>query len=184
MVTNDSLLQFTHFYCYCVDINFTWKFYIICTVIQCLSVLITMSVSKILEKDLTHSSRFFRLVWFNSMKGTRLFGKWMRHHSSNFHYLNENPLSLKNKGTGHVHSFDISIEHCILVFFEKLYNYFPVYYKFCWYPHQIKLNLLPTCIKTRMTTFIKTKLKISDDQTNIDKYRLAANITEYIPYQN
>ena len=33
--------------------------------------------------------------------------------------------------------------------------------------------------KTRMTTFIKTKFKISDDQMNIDKYRLAANITEY-----
>ena len=33
--------------------------------------------------------------------------------------------------------------------------------------------------KTRMTTFIKTKFKISDDQTNIDKYRLSANITEY-----
>ncbi len=30
-----------------------------------------------------------------------------------------------------------------------------------------------------MTTFIKTKFEISDDQTNIDKYRLAANITEY-----
>ena len=30
-----------------------------------------------------------------------------------------------------------------------------------------------------MKTFIKTKLKISDVQTNIDKYRLAANITEY-----
>ncbi len=30
-----------------------------------------------------------------------------------------------------------------------------------------------------MTTFIKTKFKISDDQTNIGKYRLAANITEY-----
>ena len=30
-----------------------------------------------------------------------------------------------------------------------------------------------------MTTFLKTKFKISDDQTNIDKYRLAANITEY-----
>ena len=30
-----------------------------------------------------------------------------------------------------------------------------------------------------MTTFIKTKCKKSDDQTNIDKYRLAANITEY-----
>ena len=34
-------------------------------------------------------------------------------------------------------------------------------------------------MKTRMTTFIKTKFKISDDQTNIGKYRLAANITEY-----
>ena len=30
-----------------------------------------------------------------------------------------------------------------------------------------------------MKTFIKTKFKISDDQTNIDKYRLAANMTEY-----
>ena len=30
-----------------------------------------------------------------------------------------------------------------------------------------------------MTTFIKTKINITDDQTNIDKYRLAANITEY-----
>ncbi len=30
-----------------------------------------------------------------------------------------------------------------------------------------------------MTTFIKTKLKKSDNQTNIDKYREAANITEY-----
>ena len=26
---------------------------------------------------------------------------------------------------------------------------------------------------------IKMKFKISDDQTNIEKYRLAANITEY-----
>ena len=30
-----------------------------------------------------------------------------------------------------------------------------------------------------MTTFIKSKFKIPDDQTNTDKYRLAANITEY-----
>ncbi len=30
-----------------------------------------------------------------------------------------------------------------------------------------------------MTTIIKTKFKILDDQTNIDKYRLAGNITEY-----
>ncbi len=30
-----------------------------------------------------------------------------------------------------------------------------------------------------MTTFIKTKFKKSDDQTNIDKYRVLANITEY-----
>ena len=32
--------------------------------------------------------------------------------------------------------------------------------------------------KTRMT-FIKAKLKKSDDLKNIDKYRVAANITEY-----
>ena len=30
-----------------------------------------------------------------------------------------------------------------------------------------------------MSTFIKAKLKKSDDQTKIEKYRLAANITEY-----
>ena len=30
-----------------------------------------------------------------------------------------------------------------------------------------------------MTTFIKTKLEKSDDQSNIDIYRVAANITEY-----
>ncbi len=30
-----------------------------------------------------------------------------------------------------------------------------------------------------MTTFIKTKFKNSDDQTNIDKYEIAANITKY-----
>ena len=34
-------------------------------------------------------------------------------------------------------------------------------------------------IKTRMTTFIKRKCKKSDVQTIIDKYRVAANITEY-----
>ena len=32
---------------------------------------------------------------------------------------------------------------------------------------------------TRMTTFIKTKFKKLDDQTNTDKYRVAANITKY-----
>ena len=30
-----------------------------------------------------------------------------------------------------------------------------------------------------MITFKKTKFKKSDNQTNIDKYRIAANITEY-----
>ena len=30
-----------------------------------------------------------------------------------------------------------------------------------------------------MTTFIKTKFKKSDDQANIDKYRVAANVKEY-----
>ncbi len=32
----------------------------------------------------------------------------------------------------------------------------------------------------KITTFIKAKLKKLDDQTNIDKYRVAANITEYL----
>ncbi len=30
-----------------------------------------------------------------------------------------------------------------------------------------------------MTTFIKAKLNKADDQTNIDNYRVDANITEY-----
>ena len=30
-----------------------------------------------------------------------------------------------------------------------------------------------------MTAFIKTKFKKSDDQTNTDKYRVGANVTEY-----
>ena len=30
--------------------------------------------------------------------------------------------------------------------------------------------------KTRMTTFIKTKFKKTDDQTNIDKYRVAEKL--------
>ena len=38
--------------------------------------------------------------------------------------------------------------------------------------------------KTRMTTFIKTKFKKSDDQRNFDKDRVTANITEYHNSQN
>ncbi len=34
-------------------------------------------------------------------------------------------------------------------------------------------------IKTKMTTFITTKFKKSNEQTNNDKYRVTANITEY-----
>ncbi len=34
-------------------------------------------------------------------------------------------------------------------------------------------------IKTRMATFVKTKFTKSDDQKNIGKFRLAANITDY-----
>ncbi len=33
-------------------------------------------------------------------------------------------------------------------------------------------------LKARMTTLMTTKLKKSDDQTSIDKYKIAANITE------
>ncbi len=33
--------------------------------------------------------------------------------------------------------------------------------------------------ETRITTFIKAKFKKSDDKTNIDKSRVAVNITEY-----
>ena len=50
----------------------------------------------------------------------------------------------------------------------------------------LPLDMIMSCttrlqfvMKTRMTIFIKTKFKISNDQTNIDMYRLAANITEY-----
>ncbi len=34
-------------------------------------------------------------------------------------------------------------------------------------------------VLTRMITFIKTKFKKTDDQMNIYKYGVAANITEY-----
>ena len=46
--------------------------------------------------------------------------------------------------------------------------------------NSISSNFLSLFLKkTRRSTLIKTKFKISDDQTNIDKYRLAANITVY-----
>ena len=48
-----------------------------------------------------------------------------------------------------------------------------------WSDQAVKEISISIRIKTRMTTFIKSKFKISEDQTNIDKYRLAANITEY-----
>ena len=46
---------------------------------------------------------------------------------------------------------------------------------------------MPVCVffqsldikKTRMKTYINTKFKKSDNQTNIDKYRVVTNITEY-----
>ncbi len=40
-------------------------------------------------------------------------------------------------------------------------------------------NNIVFVILTRMTTFMKTKFNKSDDQSNIDKYRAAANITIY-----
>ena len=46
------------------------------------------------------------------------------------------------------------------------------------YIQSVKRYIIIFMITTRMTTFIKAKLKKSDDQTNIDKYRVAANITE------
>ena len=36
-----------------------------------------------------------------------------------------------------------------------------------------------TCVKKTMTTFIKAKLKKSDDQKDIEQYRVTAYITEY-----
>ena len=41
------------------------------------------------------------------------------------------------------------------------------------------INLIVLTDITRMTTFIKAKLNKSDDQMNIDKFRVAANIREY-----
>ena len=41
--------------------------------------------------------------------------------------------------------------------------------------HDIQFHLS----KTRTTTFIKAKIKKSDDQKNIDNYRIAVKITEY-----
>ncbi len=48
------------------------------------------------------------------------------------------------------------------------------------YVYLLKVKILSLKYKvTRMTQFIKTKFKISDNQMNVDKYRIAANITEY-----
>ena len=41
------------------------------------------------------------------------------------------------------------------------------------------IGLLKNSYETRMTTFKKVKLKISDVKTNIEKDRVAANYTEY-----
>ena len=43
----------------------------------------------------------------------------------------------------------------------------------------IILIIIMNCQKTRMVTFMIAKLNKSSDQTNIDKYRVAANIIEY-----
>ena len=40
------------------------------------------------------------------------------------------------------------------------------------------IGLLKTSYETRMTKLKIVKLKISDDKTNIEKYRVAANYTE------
>ena len=61
---------------------------------------------------------------------------------------------------------------------------FPLPYNFqslygCEWAPTLKGHHTLTERETRMTTFIKTKFKILDDQTNIDKYRLATNITVY-----
>ena len=44
------------------------------------------------------------------------------------------------------------------------------------------ISIKGKCVKssnTFLTTFTKTKFKKSDDQTNIDKYRVAVDITEF-----
>ena len=51
------------------------------------------------------------------------------------------------------------------------------------FKYDIIIKRMTTFIK-RITTFIKTKFKISDDRTNIDKYRLAAMLQNIILYQN
>ena len=48
-----------------------------------------------------------------------------------------------------------------MIYFGKIYNFYE-----------------KPDIETLMTTFIKTKFKKSDDQTNIDNYRVAANVTK------
>ncbi len=45
---------------------------------------------------------------------------------------------------------------------------------------ELSYRIFPSDINlTRMTTFIKVKLNNADEQTNIYKYREAANTTEY-----
>ena len=47
------------------------------------------------------------------------------------------------------------------------------------YVKAVQAKTKETFMQTRMTTFIKAKLKKSYDQTNTVKYRVATDITEY-----
>ena len=59
-------------------------------------------------------------------------------------------------------------------------KYYLLWYFYILFPQgQVWPWTMHLCNITRMIKFIKTKLKKSDDQTSVDKYRLTANIIEY-----
>ena len=47
-------------------------------------------------------------------------------------------------------------------------------------PQSSAISRIYGLVGTRMTTDMKAKLKKPDNKTNIDKYSVAANITEYL----
>ena len=76
-------------------------------------------------------------------------------------------------------SFVILSAYTCLYLYSAIYkvhrSLFPYFFALC-HTHTQTPHYTSTKINKRKTTLIKAKLKKSDDQKNIDKYRVAVNI--------
>ncbi len=73
-------------------------------------------------------------------------------------------------------------KHATLIQGKKTKLNPPHFYSCTVFGHSLDFTqfyLAVKCYRARMTTLIKMKVKKSDDHTNIDKYRVGENITEY-----